>query len=334
MKKTSITSALIISSLALLSCKKNSEGTPAPDTLVAQDSLTKTDQASSGFDINSIPVSDKDLGAFPFFSFPEGLEAQNKPLQRDYDQVYFPVGGHFVPVEGKSWKTFVVPEKNSNSEFSYPYFEKSYDEAIKAAGGVKVFDGKVSKEELDKLKENAKYLGEDGSQDYWNEPVKVYVIRRAAGDDIYIQFSGNNASGAIEMIQKSPFKQTITKITSEQISKDLAEKGKSILHINFDTDKSTLKADGLDAVAQIAQALNADKNLKISINGYTDNAGGSAHNLQLSKERANTVLKTLTDAGIDKSRLSANGFGDGSPLASNDSEDGKAQNRRVELVKR
>lgn len=334
MKIVSITSAIMISSIALVSCKKTSEESSVPNAVAEKDSTTDNNPKTSVFDINTIPVSDKDLGTFPFFSFPEGLEAQNKPLQRDYDQVYFPVDGHFIPVEGKSWKTFVTKVQNSSSEFSYPYFVKSYDDAIRAAGGVKVFDGKVSKEELDKFKENAKYLGEEGSQDYWNEPVKVYVIRRTAGDDIYIQFSGNNASGAIEMVQKTPFKQTITKITSEQISKDLAEKGKSILHINFDTDKSTLKADGLDAVAQIAHVLQADKSLKIDINGYTDNSGTSSHNLQLSKDRAATVLKTLTDAGIDKNRLTSNGYGAEKPIAGNDSEEGKAENRRVELVKR
>ncbi|HBR10806.1 MAG TPA: flagellar motor protein MotB [Chryseobacterium sp.] len=331
MKKPVVIYALIMSSLILSSCKKSAnEQSAAPAT----DSVAQTPQKETGFDISKIPVSDKDLGDFPFFTVPEGLKVQNKPLQRDFDQVYFPVDGKFVPIEGKSWKTFIVKKDGSSSEFSYPYFEKSYDEAIKEAGGVKIFDGKVSKEELDQLKEKAKYLGEEGSQDYWNEPVKVYVIRRAAGDDIYIQFSGNNASGAIEMVQKSPFKQTISKVQSEQIRKDLNEKGKSVLHINFDTDKATLKPDGKEAVAEIVKVLDQDKTLKLDINGYTDQSGNSSHNQQLSKDRADTVLNTIAQAGIDKNRLSAHGYGDSSPIASNDDGAGKAQNRRVELVKR
>lgn len=139
------------------------------------------------------------------------------------------------------------------------------------------------------------------------------MIRRAAGDDIFIQFSGNNASGAIEMVQKSPFKQTISKVQSEQIRKDLNDKGKSVLHINFDTDKATLKPDGKEAVAEIVKVLDQDKTLKLDINGYTDQSGNSSHNQQLSKDRADTVLNTIAQAGIDKNRLSAHGYGDSSP---------------------
>lgn len=92
--------------------------------------------------------------------------------------------------------------------------------------------------------------------------------------------------------------------------------------------------DGKEAVAEIVKVLDQDKTLKLDINGYTDQSGNSSHNQQLSKDRADTVLNTIAQAGIDKNRLSAHGYGDSSPIASNDDEAGKAQNRRVELVKR
>jgi outer membrane protein OmpA-like peptidoglycan-associated protein len=80
--------------------------------------------------------------------------------------------------------------------------------------------------------------------------------------------------------------------------------------------------------------LQADDNLKLAINGYTDNSGNNDHHLQLSKERAATVLKAITGKGIAANRLSSDGFGSSNPIATNDTEDGKAQNRRVELVKK
>lgn len=128
--------------------------------------------------------------------------------------------------------------------------------------------------------------------------------------------------------------QTITLLKSDQIQKELNEKGKAILHINFDIDKATLKSDGEQAVAEIVKTLQTDKNLKIAIHGYTDNVGNESHNLELSKARANTVLKTITEAGVEKSRLTADGFGSQNPIADNSTEEGKSQNRRVELVKK
>jgi outer membrane protein OmpA-like peptidoglycan-associated protein len=335
MKRTFFTLTAVVMLAACNNASKQdaeNKDTTAAQTGTPEPGASETKPASSSFDINNIPVSDKELGAFPFFSFPEGLEAQNKPLERKFDRIFFPLGGVMTPVEGRVFKTYVVGK--NREDWSWPFFEKSYDQAITAAGGVKVFDAKVSNVELDRIKDKATYFGEEGSLDYWNEPVKVYIIRRADGGDVYIQFYGNSSSGAIQILQKEAFKQTITMLKADEIKKQIDEKGKAVLHINFDTDKATLKPDGQDAVSEIAKVLQADNNLKLAINGYTDNAGSKEHNLKLSKDRAATVLKAITAKGISESRLSSDGFGDASPIASNDNEDGKAQNRRVELVKK
>lgn len=335
MKKTLI----ILSIGALLaSCNKKSEqkADAAQDT-VAIENTTVTEKSSGGttqFDISSVPVSTAEVGGFPFFSFPKGLGFQNKPVQRSYDMLFFPLKGVMTPIEGKVWKTYVVNEKSNNGDWSLPYFLKSYDDAITKVGGVKIFDGKVSQQELDRIKDDAKYFGEEGSIDYWNESVKVYVIRRENGDDIYIQLYGNTATGAIQILQKAPFEQTISIIKSDEIKKALDATGKVVLHINFDTDKASLKPDGKTAVDEITTVLKNDSNLKLAINGYTDNSGNDAHNIQLSKDRATAVLNAIATSGIDKSRLSAEGFGSKTPIADNGSEEGRAQNRRVELVKK
>jgi K(+)-stimulated pyrophosphate-energized sodium pump len=77
--------------------------------------------------------------------------------------------------------------------------------------------------------------------------------------------------------------------------------------------------------------LKAYPTAKIVINSYTDNLGEKAHNLRLSRERANHVLRELARIGVDKSRMTAQGFGDDHPVASNDSEEGRMQNRRISL---
>jgi outer membrane protein OmpA-like peptidoglycan-associated protein len=331
---------LVLTAIALITACKNGEKqaengkdttAAAPETS-SNNPVATTNTPSAGFDINSIPVSEKELGKFPFFSFPGGIEAQNKPIERKFDRLFFPFNGVMTPVEGKVYKTNLVAHKEG--DWSFAFVEKSYDEAIKAVGGVKIFDAKVSQEELDRIKEQATYFGEEGSIDYWNLPAKVYVIRRPNGDDVYIQFAGNTSSGDIQILQKEAFRQTITMLKADEIKKQIDEKGKAVLHINFDTDKASLKPDGQEAVAEIVKVLQADNNLKLAINGYTDNSGNNDHNLQLSKDRASTVLKAITQKGIATNRLSSDGFGSGNPIATNDTEDGKAQNRRVELVKK
>lgn len=290
--------------------------------------------SSNAFNIENIPVSDADLGDFPYFSFPKGMKSQNRPIQRDYDIIFFPIDGVMTPIEGKVFKVNVSLEDRKNDNWSLPFFLKSYDDAILSAGGQKIFDGKITREEYERYKDDAAYLGEDGSIGYTSNKIRVYVIRRADGKNIYIQLTGNTAGGKLNILQEEGFEQTITFLKSDQIQKDLQDKGKSVLYINFDTDKSTLKSDGKDAVNEIFKVLSADKTLQISINGYTDNTGNATHNQKLSEDRAKTVMKALVDAGIQSSRLTAQGFGAENPIADNNTEDGKAKNRRVELVKK
>ena len=121
---------------------------------------------------------------------------------------------------------------------------------------------------------------------------------------------------------------------SEEIIKDLNEKGKAVLKINFDTGRTTLNAEGTESVNEIAKVLKADSNLKIAINGYTDNVGSEQQNLKISKERSDAVLNALVALGIDKSRLTSEGFGSKDPIADNGTQEGRLQNRHVELVKK
>src|SRR5690606_19880358 len=142
-----------------------------------------------------------------------------------------------------------------------------------------------------------------------------------------------NAGGKLNVLQEEALAQTITKVTSEVIANDLLKIGKSILHINFDTDKATLKPDGLETVIEISKVLKNNPELKIAINGYTDNSGNKEHNQKLSENRALSVKNEIAKAGIPSDRLTSNGYGQESPLADNNTHEGKTQNRRVELVK-
>ncbi|WP_294219435.1 OmpA family protein [uncultured Chryseobacterium sp.] len=330
MKNTALVLAL---AATILSCnQKSKEKADATGQTEMQASGQKPQSDSTAaFDIEKIPYSNADLGTFPFFTLPKGLKEMNKPLQKDFDVCFFPINGVMKPFEGKLYKTFV--QEDEGAQFSQRYFEKSMEDYLKSIGAVKVFDGTITKEEYDRYHDQDPNKGAEGDIGYTDEQIKVYVIRSKDQGNIFIQYSADNASGKLNILQEKGFKQTMSKITADDIVKDLAEKGKSILYINFDTDQSSIMADGKETVNQIAEALKKDSNLKISIEGHTDNTGDAAHNKKLSNDRANAVMAALINQGISKSRLSAKGFGAERPLVANDSEDNKAKNRRVELVK-
>jgi OOP family OmpA-OmpF porin len=101
--------------------------------------------------------------------------------------------------------------------------------------------------------------------------------------------------------------------------------------VNFDFDKSTLRADAIPILDEAARTLKTESSLQVSVEGHTDSRGTDAYNDALSLRRANTVLTYLGDHGVDRSRLTVVGHGEAKPVASNDTDDGRAQNRRVEL---
>lgn len=101
--------------------------------------------------------------------------------------------------------------------------------------------------------------------------------------------------------------------------------------ITFDTNKATIKAESMGQVTNIAEILKAFPNIKIKIGGYTDNTGKAGANLKLSKNRANAVRKALIDKGTKADRIKAEGYGSEHPVASNDTEEGRQKNRRIDV---
>jgi outer membrane protein OmpA-like peptidoglycan-associated protein len=101
--------------------------------------------------------------------------------------------------------------------------------------------------------------------------------------------------------------------------------------VNFDFDKATLRPDAKPILDEAVRTLKEEASLQISIEGHTDGTGTDAYNQGLSERRAAAVRDYLAAAGIDPGRLTVVGYGESRPVASNDTDDGRAQNRRVEL---
>ena len=103
-------------------------------------------------------------------------------------------------------------------------------------------------------------------------------------------------------------------------------------HLNFDTATTRLTPESNPTVTDLIAIMKCYPNMQVELDGHTDNTGDPEANKKLSVDRANAIRDLLVSGGIDSSRITTQGFGADKPIASNDTEDGKARNRRTELV--
>jgi OOP family OmpA-OmpF porin len=103
--------------------------------------------------------------------------------------------------------------------------------------------------------------------------------------------------------------------------------------IQFDTGKATIKEESFALMGEIATVMKENPQIKkVSIEGHTDSVGSSRSNKKLSDDRAHSVMTWLTENGVDAARMAATGFGEDKPIGDNETDEGKAKNRRVEFI--
>lgn len=140
----------------------------------------------------------------------------------------------------------------------------------------------------------------------------------------------------LDVIETAPMEARMVTVDADKMAKAIAESGRvAIYGIYFDFGEAVLKPESKPTLDEIAKLLSAQASLKLVVVGHTDNVGSLDFNLTLSKQRAKAVEQALIgDYGIAPARLESWGIGYLSPVASNQSEEGRALNRRVELVER
>jgi len=166
------------------------------------------------------------------------------------------------------------------------------------------------------------------------ENVVLKVAKNGVETWSHIYASGNG-SYTINLIEKQSMNQDVV-ADANSLMNSIKESGKvAVYGIYFDTGKSTLKPESDPTLQEVAKLLKSNPNLKLYVVGHTDNVGVYESNMMLSVERALAVVNTLVSKyTINAARLTACGDGPTSPVATNDTEEGKALNRRVELVKK
>ena len=154
------------------------------------------------------------------------------------------------------------------------------------------------------------------------------------GKEVWAQAEKGNGAIWLRIVRKKEMEQTIV-ADAAALANDLKTMGHTTVEgIYFDTAKADIKPESAQAVGELAKLLKTDPGLKVYVVGHTDTVGNLDANLKLSQQRAEAVVQALVkDNGISAARLKAFGNGPFAPVASNGSEDGRAKNRRVELVK-
>jgi len=229
----------------------------------------------------------------------------------NYNSAEVPTGNNqFTPHEGTVTRIKYVTNQDDEAKMkSILQVIRNYENAIIGKGGKKVF----SNNEFGTFR-----MMQDG---------KETLI---SAWSFYLPQGGGVGSFELLIVEKEAMKQ---EVEANALFKELNEKGSVALYINFDTGKSTIKSESQSIIDEIVKMMKSNPGLKVSIEGHTDNVGSASSNQKLSEERAAAVVKALTAKGIDKSRLASKGWGQTKPVADNSSSDGKAKNRRVEIVK-
>jgi outer membrane protein OmpA-like peptidoglycan-associated protein len=192
-------------------------------------------------------------------------------------------------------------------------------------------DKSVSREEIvQNYKEAA--LEKGGNILYEETYLMTFTLTRKDGGTTWAFLSAGNGSYNLDIIDEAAFKKQLT-FDAEEMKRALDEEGRvAIYGINFDIDRAVLKLGAEEVLIEMVKLMKNNPDLKIEIQGHTDNTGSADHNLDLSTRRAETVKKFLLVYGIEAPRMDSKGYGEEKPVAPNDTEEGRAMNRRVELI--
>jgi outer membrane protein OmpA-like peptidoglycan-associated protein len=151
------------------------------------------------------------------------------------------------------------------------------------------------------------------------------------GREAWAEIACDNNRYSLVIVEKEALVQVVT---AGDMLAALDKQGFIALDIHFDTAKAVIKPESQPTVDQIVALLKSNPKLKISVEGHTDNVGTLQSNQVLSEARAAAVVEAIVKQGVDRARLASAGFGQSTPVADNRTEEGRAKNRRVELVRK
>ena len=232
--------------------------------------------------------------------------------QKNYDEVEIHMAEDKInKMEGN--KVYIGYTYNYASKVAAPSFlqiAKNYENAMAKFGGKRIFFSKA-------------------------QGVATFFLKND-GKDTWITLNDYGGIGegqyGLTILEIDAMTQYVT---ATGIIEELNKTGSVALYINFETAKAAIKPESDKIIEQVAQMLKDNPTVRISVEGHTqaENAGAAAANKILSEQRAKAVMASLVAKGIAANRMSAKGWGQEKPIGDNKTEEGRAKNRRVEIVK-
>ncbi len=232
----------------------------------------------------------------------------DKPEKRNFDKSGFTVkdgdDSREIEIRGARYTVAYTPKQGA-APLSDLDIQENYRVALAALGAQILFtDGRDTVARLD-----------DKGRSVW---IKVY---------------SQETEIDVTAIEEKPFEVSVRPPDSGALKAALDKNGHVALYVHFDFNKATLKPDAAPVIAEVVKLMKANPALRLEIDGYTDNVGARDYNVKLSGSRAAAVAAAVIGQGVDAGRLATAGLGPDKPVASNDTDEGRAKNRRVELVK-
>ncbi|MCH7225390.1 OmpA family protein [Haloferula sp. A504] len=250
--------------------------------------------------------------------FPGSVLAQNMSKHQRFGAAEFPVidaetgKRRTTKIKGECWSLLYEVRKPDGSrvqDISKIEFMENFRAAAEEKGGQVVFE---------------------------SDSTLVFTLPREGVGTTWCEYTGpaNLGQQYLTIVDEASFKKSLT-FGPAQMKAALDADGRVMLYdILFDYDQASLQKDSLKQLEHVLTLLQDNPDLNVEIQGHTDDQGGDAYNLELSQRRADAVRSFLLLFGIPEPRLTAKGYGETMPVAPNDTDENRARNRRVELVKR
>jgi len=300
--------------------------------------------------------------AFAFFSAPTISQAEDKEPGKDIPWIGRYEGSVMYIYQPPKYDEAVIVQSKTRSEalklegnISFYYYNmppnrsslevfRNYEAGLKAKGGVEIVYSCRQSDEgcgdiaMDVMNDIMKWPNRDLEARYCSS--SFYLLSKRASNTgttyypMLICERGAQTKAYFAAVESKQMDTGMIKfIDSSAMQKSLQDTGRVNLYgIHFDFDKDEIKPDSYNTIFEMIKLMQNNPKIKLQVVGHTDSQGQEAHNNDLSNRRAASVVRALLQAGIGVDRLSSKGAGSSQPVATNDTEDGRAENRRVELV--
>lgn len=282
-----------------------------------------------------IPVSKADLGTFPYFKTLRNFSPGDS-LTIENNRVYFFSGKKFFTIDGKVSAQKLNLLNDAKATVSIFGCIDEFDKVVSALGGIKFFTGKMPEEQL------KSFAGEDivslggksqvAASAFYG--VAEYVIKTPE-KEVWIQlepYSLESKFYTLLVVEKTTPLLSLNTNKHNQIVEDLEKNKKAVVHLSFEPDNVVLLTESKAEILSVLGVFQSHPEWKLKLESYNAPIGKAEYTLTLTEKQANAIKQELINLGVKSASINVKGMGDQKPITSNDTEQGRLTNTRVEIT--